>query len=665
MTIDIRAYVYCSLGPVISGEISDSSVVDNGLVTTTGSVVLSGLLKPTIGTSVSFSYAKNGHMAKIPRSLVVLSSFADPFRNQTTVQLGCWLTYKANAGPTEQEEPDAQPTFSLAESYRVPPRIRASRIFVNCAQKIGLGAVAPLTNEFITDEFDYSGGYVNTMADLLKSECYFGHINSSGGLSVKTLNVLGGGGPLLDETRIIDIGSTGSTDVPGDAVSVNYDSKTLAPPNDEAQNGPSADGVGAGEEGDGDTNGCKDDEIARQKRNWEFEVNMSDPVIVYDQWTNEFGEEVIDTYEFIPWSTTRTVYDTWDRATYRFEVQNGLLDQVWKSTWWTYEVPAPVNTAGNNNSCSNWWWNDAGGGSVADQYGRGKFSFTIAIDDPEAEKEEKPDNYSNIVMEETWEDTPKADIIQACGFAETFFPNISSLPIGRQTTLIQYTYYEKDEATGISKVRTEKYIPYVQTPEGGYSIGKRAELVTQYDSLGIEDDVVSVVNDASQLIKYGGETRIRTEREYGLQKRPGAAERLTKEYERQSPVEQKAEIEFSKGSDDAKTGVQFDMPYAPDDIITSTVEGNEVTYTVEPSDAKIKATSYGRAQNKLLFGSNSGLSIQIEPENMPPYPLMPIHIKLSGLTGQYMTNAQSWAFDSNGIIAGCDALYWGAVGSNS
>ena len=664
MTIDIRANVYCSLGPIISGEISDSSVVDNGLVTTTGSVVLNGLFKPSIGTSVQFAYSKGPNLVKIPRQLVVLSSFADPFRNQTTVQLGCWLTYKSNAAPLPGEEPDTQPKFSLVDSYRIPPSILASSIFSNCARKIGLGAVAPLTNRFITDEFDYSGGYVSTMADLLKSECYFGYMDSNGSLRVNTLNVAGGGGPVLTEKNIIDIGSTGSTDVPGEAVSVSYDSKTLAPPNDEAQNGP-APATLAGEDttGQKDANQCSDAEIAQQKRNWEFDVTLPDEVTVYDEWTNELGEQVVDEYKFVPWTTSRTTYDVWDRATYRFEVQNGLKEQIWRSTWFTYEVEAPVYAPAEE-PCSNWWWNDTGSGSLADQYGSGRFSFTIETD-PEAAINEKPDNYSNILVEETWEDTPIADIIQACGFAETWYPNIASLPIGRRTTLKQYIYYEKDELSGITKTRTERYIPYVQTPEGGYSIGKRAEVVTIFnDPFGFQDSVTKIINDASQLVKYGGEIKIRTEREFGLQRRPGAADRLSQQYERQSPIEQSAELEYVLGSDEAASGVSFDMPYAPDDNITYSVSGTEITYNVTPSDAPIKARNYGRIQNRLLIGSNNGLSIQIPPENMPPYPMMPIYIKLKGIVGQYRTNAQSWAFDANGVIAGCDALYWGAVGGS-
>lgn len=679
MTIDIRARVYCSLGPIISGQVSDSSVVDTGLVTTTGSVVLAGIFKPRVGTQVKFSYAKNGAIARIPRLLLVLSSFADPFRNQTTVQLGCALTYNADKGPTPGSK-DAQPPKNDDEFY-VPKMISASTIFSHCAIKVGVGGGALLTNQFIEDEFDYSPGYVSIMNDLLKSECYFGYLNSGGALNTRSIRVGGSGGPLLDRTKVIDIGSTGSNQVPPTEVSVDYDSKRLQPPNDEAENGPGLDNIEGDITGEGDENGCKEDDIARQKRNWEFEVNLPDELTVYDRWTNESGEEVVDTYQYIPWSTTKTTYDTWDRALFRFEVQNGLIDQVWRTTWFNYKVPAPLNIPDDeNNNCSNWWWNNNGSGSLSDQYGSGNFSFTIETDEEKLENNGKPDDYSTIIMEETREDTPFADLVQACGFGETWFPNISSLPKGRRTTLIQYIYYEKDEASGITKTRTVKYVPYVQTPEGSYSIGQRAEAVARFSNgsffdlnafnnaqssggeVSDEDSVERVLADAGRLVQYGGEVRIRTEREYGLQRRPGSAERLTKALEKESPIKESAELAFADGSDEAGASTTFEMPYAPDDKITVEKNGTQITYTSEQSDAKIKAANYGRAQARLIYASNNAVSIQIAPENMPPYPFSPIHISLNNIVGQYMTNAQSWTFDANGIIASCDALYWGAGG---
>ena len=93
MAIDIRATVTCSLGTLISASISDDYIQGSGLVKTKGSVELSEIVTPALGTAITFSYTKNGVTRNIPRKLRVLSSFADPFRRTTKVELGCKLTY--------------------------------------------------------------------------------------------------------------------------------------------------------------------------------------------------------------------------------------------------------------------------------------------------------------------------------------------------------------------------------------------------------------------------------------------------------------------------------------------------------------------------------------------------------------------------------------------
>ncbi len=99
MAIDIRAEVSCSLGTIISGSFADDYLQGNGLIKTRGEVVLDGTQTPVVGTEVTFTYAKGGTTYTLPRVLRVLSSFADPFRRTTTVQLGCKLTYLENRKP--------------------------------------------------------------------------------------------------------------------------------------------------------------------------------------------------------------------------------------------------------------------------------------------------------------------------------------------------------------------------------------------------------------------------------------------------------------------------------------------------------------------------------------------------------------------------------------
>lgn len=642
MTIDIRAKVVSSVGEVISGEISDSYLPDAGLVFTTGSLILSGLYSLDVGDNIQLSYIKGTRATKIPRYLRVLSSFADPLRRQTTVQLGCPLTYYQDRKPMPLTEPLPEPQFSCEESYRIPPYIGASFIFSNCCLALGISYDRnPLGNSFISDGFDYSSGYVQIIGDLLKSEGYFGHIDVNGRLKVVDMKYASGRGPVLGESKIIDISSTNSSDVPGSAVTVSYNSIKLNPPDPEEN----------------------DDPEFTYRRNWELDESYPDAVTVYDEWTDSEGNRVRDKYEFSPWTSTRTVYDVWDRAMYRFECQNGLISQTWRSTWWTYAVAAGTN-AGTDSNGSNqpWWSEDLGYGAPIAFYGQQNFSRIYQNQTDECQDENAlPENYSEVLVEEQWEAGPLADIVQACGFAETWFPNIKSLPIDRTTTIRQFTYYEKDPASGITKTRTDKYIPYVQTPEGAYSIQKRAETVGQYDSINpFEDSVLRIIDDAKELVAYGGETKIRTEREFGLQKRPSQLERTVQTYSRQAPISDSAELVYAISSGNATSVVEFQMPYASDDFIYGDQRRG---YGSIASNAGQMAVTYGRLQNSLLIGSNKGVSIQLQADDMPPYPFEPIYIDLNGFVGQYRTNSQSWAFDSNGIIASCDALFWGGAGA--
>lgn len=97
MAVDIRAKVFCNLGPLISGNISDEPLTaGQGLIRCRGQLVLNGLFTPVVGAVVTLGYESNGYVARIPRVLRVLGSFADPFRNTTTVSIGDKLVLLAD-----------------------------------------------------------------------------------------------------------------------------------------------------------------------------------------------------------------------------------------------------------------------------------------------------------------------------------------------------------------------------------------------------------------------------------------------------------------------------------------------------------------------------------------------------------------------------------------
>jgi hypothetical protein len=56
MVLDIRAQIICNLGPVISGSVKDDHVQGQGLVMTTGELVIAGLVPVSHGSKVTLGY---------------------------------------------------------------------------------------------------------------------------------------------------------------------------------------------------------------------------------------------------------------------------------------------------------------------------------------------------------------------------------------------------------------------------------------------------------------------------------------------------------------------------------------------------------------------------------------------------------------------------------
>ena len=149
MAIDIRAEVSCSLGTLISGSFADDYLQGSGIIKTRGEVVLNGTLTPQVGTSVTFSYDKAGSSYTVPRVLRVLSSFADPFRRTTTVQLGCKLTYLENRKPpVENPNSKDENEVPCAVFLKATLPISAEYVFQQCLDALELDSDSiPLSNK--------------------------------------------------------------------------------------------------------------------------------------------------------------------------------------------------------------------------------------------------------------------------------------------------------------------------------------------------------------------------------------------------------------------------------------------------------------------------------------------------------------------------------------
>ena len=245
MTVDIRGEVTCSLGTLISASISDDYVQGSGLIKTSGSCEIADVIVPDVGTAVTFTHTPiGGSPVNVPRKLRVLSSFADPFRRVTSVELGCILTYKEDL--TEKvdwsvyDDPDNSDFEEGVDDKIVVVPISAQRLAQICVDKINFSGGTSgltLTNKFSIKkrDFDFSSGYVSVLSDLLVSESLCGYVDFNETLKIFPLDV-----PSTDETPLtgvpifygsdlIDIGSINSGQIPGEAVTVSV-SLSLARP---------------------------------------------------------------------------------------------------------------------------------------------------------------------------------------------------------------------------------------------------------------------------------------------------------------------------------------------------------------------------------------------------------------------------------------------------
>jgi len=223
--LDVRAWTYCNVGPVISGSLEESSIVGAGLINVSGSVLLDGVFNVREGQTIELSYYKNGRMARLGRKLRAISSYANPVTRTTEVRVGCLLTYQANSEPPPQTlysvddtDPDALELTGIAKLLLIKPT-RAQYVAQQCCAALGIShAAIPLTNTFYREDFKISGPYLRVLSDLLISENYVGYMDTTETLRFISLNSPSGSGPVLDENRIIDISPINVGDPDADTV---------------------------------------------------------------------------------------------------------------------------------------------------------------------------------------------------------------------------------------------------------------------------------------------------------------------------------------------------------------------------------------------------------------------------------------------------------------
>lgn len=609
MAIDIRAVVTCSLGPLISASLNDDYIQQTGLIKTRGSCEIKGIITPAPGTAVTFQYTKGGITRRVPKVLRVLSCFADPFRRTTKVELGCKLTYlqdlvdridwKAmddpeNAGMTEDD------------SKIVTLPIRASSVMNKCLSELGITASSnPLTNQFSIGKFDFSSGYVNILSDLLVSESHCGYLDQNEVLQVFQLDADGGSGPLLSDSKIIDIGPIGMGQLPGDSVIVRYSSLKLLEPD-------TTDGA---EDQDPDSDGSKE-------RRWELSRAIAGP--------NSYPLHT-SVYTGVEVSETTTEYQT-------------IGDD-------DYPVTRTTTLTGSAAKV---------GGSIATAYLQNGIGFNAATVTLQQSIERR--SYNNVGALQQVETTVYRQALEVFGALNLPFVQSATDFVSFSFSLVpvEKVIETYDTIGATQQVTRTNYKLWPFSLSGQQAVAQTGQELTT------TADVSSYVNAAaSSGFGYDSSTVDIQASGTGVTTRPSDV--INGSYADGGDPDngwrtaQEADIELVTGSPSAQRRIEFSLPYAPDDRFIKA--GGK--FTSFPSDAPVKATRYGRVQNRILLGNRSGMNIQTSPELVPVAPYQTFFISAAGTVGLYRVNGTAWTMDSNGIVVSIDALYWGTAGQTA
>ena len=682
MAIDIRAEITCNIAgtpyPIISASVSDDYVQNSGLIKTTGSCEIPEVIVPSIGSIVTFTYTPiGGSPANVPRKLRILSSFADPFRRVTSIELGCLLTYQENIKDVVDwsafDDPDNSDLTEGVDDRIITIPVRAKYLAKICIDQLQLAGntALELTNKFAIDknDFDFSSGYVSVLSDLLVSECRCGYLDFDEILQVFDLKVPSSantpisGVPVFYNTELIDISSINSGEIPGEAVTVSYSSLKLAVEEIDPDNAFDILRVGP---------------ITEQETtpNYYEYTEKLDPItgdgLGFTGVTLVGGQEAPQTFiVYAPGTVTSTTYENYEiRSINKYieasdgRVLEGVEDVRLKVSSRTDIEESMVLVAG-------------------------KYLAEMAsIGSPIANSRLQSSKETTIDYDDEGRETRRIETTKKDGYILAGSSPSGMIGIDPETG--QWTRVRADAGpytVGVVETTTEykKGFTEVKTVTKGSSVEriggqqKIAEARYMLDKAtsdsGLDGAPISTVKEVySQYLSLSQSLAVTS-----VSTSKGSAEREPTETvteilnrlaadESGDPnngyrTESREKLALALGSPLAQRRTEFSMPYAPDDTFTKIGEEPNQTYTAERAGAGANAKRFGRAQNDMLYGNRYGMNIQTSVGSLPDGPFEPFIICADGYCALYRTNGNSWTMDSTGIIVSTDALFWGGVGS--
>lgn len=660
MTVDIRAVCTCSLGELISASISDDYMDGGGLVRCKGTCEIKGVVTPTIGSSVSFGFTGPSNSGSVPRTLYVIGYSCNPFKNQTTVTLGCKLTLRQDfsenikidgSGDTVTETGEA---LTAADEEVVTKPIRADFIANYCATKLGVTGSFNLKSQFSIAAFDLSPGYFQILSDLLASECKAAYAPNGSALTVFNISSTPGGGAAVSAENVIEISPLGIGAAAAETVSVTYNTLKLVDP---------------------DT-----DDLDALKWEKDESIGLLTTVTIPSNVRSDLVTTAPTsyTYTYIPKTITITEYDLLNRVKTR-ETTEYTIAAVLAPTYVqyrglsTYEDTTPRGSIGTTRR----YYAPPEGSNVYTVITKETFTYSLeapTADTPEARylRLNPPTGYEEVLSHETYVEEPKLKLIvstqvfdaavSAGVYNFSLHSSNSARFIAERT--IETTAYgtEAGGKAQITKTFYDRYKCFGYTQEGQQAIAA----AIGYNDLWDTTKVTGALNAQFVVKSLGREINISTGYKLGLQQRPLSgdlnAKNNTKGGSSNYRTEQKSETLLIGSGEGA--AVTFNLPYAPDDTFIK-ISSSPPAYKAKPADpsAESVARAYGNAQNRLRSGGRLGMNIVLPASAMPSAMFAGIAVSAGGAAGAFVTNGTSWTLSSEGAIASTDALFIGGLGA--
>lgn len=675
MTVDARCLIATDLGILKDGSgLSEDHAQQTGLVTYRGTWNFDGLHTPTRGRVIQLAYARpqygaSGLLTRFYPRLHAISYSADPFANggygQTTVEVGCALTLKADkrdaiAYRAIDHPPAWWTALSSDRKAVVPPTIAAQGVIQFCLDQLGIALAAgsaTTADVYLRDEIDLSGGYVQVLGDILKDSLLVGHMTPAGELFVQPLQLEAGTGPVLTRDNLLTIQPINDRGG-AEQVTVDYDAV-------EVPSGTAA------------TSSIDINSDTQKLRDWELDQTIGPPttyeIIVYGR-VFRIGvtttEPLPEPAQFkVPVEVTQVSRNNTKYKTFTYTDSEGKQQSQDLAIQRTSTTRASIGGRLYFSLLANdeYFYVPPSGAIPYDTDTITDYTYETTADGPRLKSE----------LTKTFNSPPK--FITALP-VDNFVINdaVVTLPSDSFEVSRVLVENEVDEASGLTKRKTTRW-----TASGKTQTGSQASRFA-FEGVATVDEFNDAVDAARPLVMEGIEVSVSLGRQSGLQSRPSAQARqrdvltgaflddnsltnsgtVGSSYGQREPQTVTAYYSFGGAGAELLNTATYRLTYAPDDFVTAAngTSTGIVNLTLVRGNARGRALEYGRIQNAIDFGHANGLEVTTAPWELPSPPFAPVYVDVSGLSTAFRVHGRNWEVANGCMILTADLCLAGTAG---